>query len=79
MRLHPYRSAARTVEPERPDAKDASGRALAAAQTFLLGWSLIRAALCAVRGLDLEGLFAVVLVVTTALALAVPSRLESSS
>ena len=36
------------------------------AKLFLLGWSLVRVSLCALRGLDLEGCAALLVVVATA-------------
>lgn len=60
---HPYRT------PELPAAPPCSegDRALRGAQSltklFLVGWSLVRVAICSVRGLDLEGCAALVVVV----------------
>jgi hypothetical protein len=79
MEAHPYRSPARPVDDAPPCAPTALGIGLAVAQLCLLGWALVRVAVCTVRGLDLEGALAVTVVATVALALADPSRQEPSS
>jgi hypothetical protein len=61
---HPYRSPP-TVEPR---AVRESDDALATAQRyacyFVVGWALLRVGICTTRGLDLEGVVALVVLVT---------------
>ncbi len=56
----PYRSAA-MVPPEPPDSL---GIAQRAAQQIVVGWALLRVGVSAMKGLDLEGFIALVIVVT---------------
>ena len=62
-RQHPYRSAARREQPARaPVDQLASSQRLAVG--FVLGWAFLRVAVCSMRGMDLEGFLALVVVVT---------------
>ncbi len=67
---HPYRSPERCAEAPPAEPLDALRGAQLTAKVFLLGWSLVRVAVCAVRGLDLEGCAAVVIVVAAVRTLA---------
>lgn len=70
--MHPYRTPDRRDEqPERRRCGelDPSRVALLAAELFLVGWSLVRVAICARRGLDLDGFVAIVVLVSVVAAL----------
>jgi hypothetical protein len=56
----PYRSAPVPV-PEGPDPLCVAGRI---AGRLVLGWALLRVGVCSLKGLDLEGFSALVIVVT---------------
>jgi hypothetical protein len=56
---HPYRTHERCVNAPRPEAVDLL-RAAQYTTLFMVGWSLLRVAVCSVRGLDVEGCFAAV-------------------
>jgi hypothetical protein len=63
-RLHPYRTAG-LAEPERPaEPVDPLRAAERRASQFVVGWALLRIAVCSVRGMDLEGFVALAIVVT---------------
>jgi hypothetical protein len=80
MSVHPYRTPARRDDaPPRRGRSDPLRAGAAIACLFLLAWSVLRVALCTVRGLDIEGAIAAVIVVTAAVVLVAPSRPEASS
>jgi hypothetical protein len=56
---HPYRTPEPYVDAPQPEAVDLL-RATRYATLFVVGWSLLRVAVCSVRGLDAEGCFAAV-------------------
>jgi hypothetical protein len=60
---HPYRTSELERAPQRRGADDALRGAQSLTKLFLVGWSLLRIGQCSVRGLDLEGCAAVVIVV----------------
>lgn len=61
--LHPYRTASRIAPAPRPERLDALLGALRATRYFVLGWALLRVVVCAVRGFDLGGFVALVVLV----------------
>jgi hypothetical protein len=67
---NPYRIAARPTAAAQREGADPLGIAQRVASQFVLGWALLRVGICSVRGLDLEGFIAVVIVVTAVRALA---------
>jgi hypothetical protein len=60
---HPYRTPEPGATPPCPEGDGALRTTQAVTKLFLVGWSLVRVAVCAVRGLDLEGCAALVVVV----------------
>lgn len=60
---HPYRTPELGTSPLPRDADDALRGVLSLTKLFVVGWSLVRVAVCSVRGLDLEGCAALVIVV----------------
>jgi hypothetical protein len=60
---HPYRTSELGPAPQRREPDDALRGAQSLAKLFLVGWSLLRIGQCSVRGLDLEGCAALVIVV----------------
>ncbi len=63
---HPYRIPELDAAPRPCESGDALRSAQSLARVFLLGWSLLRVAVCSVRGLDLEGCAALAVVVAMA-------------
>jgi hypothetical protein len=63
---HPYRTPELGSRSPRRGSDDALGSAQSLTKLFLVGWSLLRVAVCSVRGLDLEGCAALVIVVAMA-------------
>ena len=66
----PYRSAASCAAPASNDRGDTYQIERIVAESFLLGWSLLRLLLCAAQGFDLDALLASVLVIAVVLELA---------
>jgi short subunit fatty acids transporter len=66
----PYRNPGRPVATPRGEPADALDRAQKLANGFVLGWALLRIAVCTVKGLDLEGFLALVIVVTAVMSAA---------
>lgn len=62
---HPYRTPEFGSASPPPDADDTLHRAQLLTKLFLVGWSLVRVVVCSVRGLDLEGCAALVVIVAT--------------
>jgi hypothetical protein len=60
---HPYRTSGLGAAPQWRDPDDVLRGAQSLAKLFLVGWSLLRVGTCSVRGLDLEGCAALVIVV----------------
>jgi hypothetical protein len=60
---HPYRTSDPEADSPPPESDDALRGALSLAKLFLVGWSLVRVGVCSVRGIDLEGCAALVVVV----------------
>jgi hypothetical protein len=60
---HPYRTSQLGPAPQPREPDDVLRGAQSAAKLFLVGWSLLRVFQCTVRGLDLEGCAALVIVV----------------
>ena len=60
---HPYRTSELDPAPQRREPDDALRGAQSLTKLFLVGWSLLRVGQCAVRGLDLEGCAALVIVI----------------
>lgn len=58
----PYRAPGPCPDAAAPDRADDPSRAYFAARLFLLAWSLLRLALCAVRGPDFEGFLAALVI-----------------
>jgi hypothetical protein len=65
----PYRISAPHIAVSPHEAADPMGIAQRVANRFLLGWAVLRVAVCTVRGLDLEGFVALVIVVTVVVSL----------
>jgi hypothetical protein len=64
---HPYRTAASQLDVCEP--QDVSScTVLVATELFIIAWSLTRIAFCMVRGLDVEGIFALGVVMVAAYA-----------
>lgn len=63
---HPYRTPELGAASTRHEADDAFRGALSLTKLFLVGWSLARVSVCSVRGLDIEGCTALVVVVAVA-------------
>jgi hypothetical protein len=61
---HPYRTPARHEAPQ-PEPLDPVGAAIRLAGCFVLGWAFLRVAVCAIRGLDVEGAIALVVFIGT--------------
>jgi hypothetical protein len=59
----PYRTPDRTSSGSGHAPADGLQSALSAALAFVVVWSLLRVAICSIRGLDLEGLVALAIVV----------------
>jgi hypothetical protein len=64
----PYRSAPAPVAAH--ETPDSLGSAQRVASRFVLGWAVLRVGICTVKGLDLEGFIALVIVVTALKSLA---------
>jgi hypothetical protein len=60
---HPYRASEPRAALPPPESDDALRGAQSLTKLFLVGWSLVRVGVCAVKGLDLEGCAALVIVV----------------
>jgi len=60
----PYRVCASPVAPPLGDPDELLVVAQRLANRFVVGWALLRLGVCAVKGLDIEGFIAVVIVVT---------------
>jgi hypothetical protein len=60
----PYRASARPVRTHRHETADPLRLAQRVVGWFVLGWALVRLAVCAVSGLDVDGFIALVVVVT---------------
>lgn len=66
----PYRISAHRVATAPDETADTLGLAERLANRFVFGWALLRVGVCTVRGLDLEGFIALVIVVTAVASLA---------
>ena len=60
---HPYRKPELCTHAPQHEPKDGLRGAQVLSKLFVVGWSLLRFAVCAVRGLDVEGCAALVIVV----------------
>jgi hypothetical protein len=60
---HPYRTSESEAVSPRRESDDALRSAQSLTKLFLVGWSLLRVGMCSVRGLDLEGCAALVVLV----------------
>jgi len=60
---HPYRTSHDPAASPLRERDDALRGAQALTKLFLVGWSLLRVVVCSVRGLDLEGCAALIVVV----------------
>jgi hypothetical protein len=60
---HPYRTQELGSASPQRDEDDALHCAQLLTKVFLFGWSVVRVAVCSIRGLDLEGCAALVVVV----------------
>ncbi len=60
---HPYRTPELAAASPQREPQDALRGAQSLTKLFLVGWSLARGAVCSVRGLDVEGCAALVVVV----------------
>lgn len=60
---HPYRTSELGPAPQRREPDDALRGAQSLTKLFLVGWSLLRVVSCSMRGLDLEGCAALVIVI----------------
>jgi hypothetical protein len=60
---HPYRTSGSEAASPQRESDDALRSAQSLTKLFLVGWSLLRVDMCSVRGLDLEGCAALVVLV----------------
>ncbi len=60
---HPYRTPDCRLVASQREPIDPLEAALSLASLFLIGWSLLRVAFCAKRGLDLDGCLAVTVLI----------------
>ena len=60
---HPYRTSGSEAASPQRESDDALRSAQSLTKLFLVGWSLVRVGVCAVKGLDLEGCAALVIVI----------------
>lgn len=67
---HPYRTPELDGTSPRREPRDALQGAQSLTKLFLVSWSLARVAMCSVRGVDIEGWAALVIVVAVARSLA---------
>lgn len=58
-----YRVSARPVAPPLPEPADPLAVGQRVAHGFVFGWALLRLVVCAIKGLDVEGFVALVIVV----------------
>jgi hypothetical protein len=63
----PYRASARRLAGRCDRAADPLLYAQRAAHRFVLGWAILRVAVCAFKGLDVEGFVALLVIVTALL------------
>jgi hypothetical protein len=61
---HPYRTAERASQPQQARPVDPLWAAERGASHFVVGWALLRVAVCSARGMDFEGFVALAIVVT---------------
>jgi hypothetical protein len=68
--VFPVPSPYRTLAPAPQDAPDPLGVSLRFTERLVVGWALLRVGVCTMKGLDLEGFLALVIVVTALKSLA---------
>jgi len=59
---HPYRASAESATPPERQPVDVLATGGRIAPWLLLGWAIVRLAICTVHGLDFQGFFALVIV-----------------